>query len=63
MSHGCEVFMWAGCIILWSSSKQPFPALSTAEAELISMLEGIVMGESVGCIFDDPGEAEPPDLL
>ena len=53
VSHGCEVFMWGGCTILWSSSKQPFPALSTAEAELIALLEGVVMGESVGCIFEE----------
>ena len=53
VSHGCEVFMWGGCAILWSSTKQPFPALSTAEAELIAMLEGVVMGESVGCIFEE----------
>ena len=53
VSHGCEVFMWGGCCILWSSSKQPFPALSTAEAELIALLEGVVMGESVGCIFEE----------
>ena len=35
----------------WSSTKQPFPALSTAEAELIALLEGVTMGECVSCIF------------
>ena len=62
VSHGCEVFMWGGCAIHWSSTKQPFPALSTAEAELIAMLEGVVMGERLH-LRGGLGEAAPHALL
>ena len=53
VSHGCSLFLWAGCPVAWSSTKQPFPALSTAEAELIALLEGVTMGECVSCIFEE----------
>ena len=41
-----KTFMWGAC---WRSTKQPFPALRTAEAALIAILDFVVMGGSVGC--------------
>ena len=53
------LLMWGGAILLWRSSRQTVPALSTAEAELIaaSMAWQVVQGvrillEEWGCRFE-----------
>ena len=42
---------WAGAPIQWSSSRQPFVAASTGEAELIGYSEGHQQGLSIGAIL------------
>ena len=63
VSHHCCILMWAGSLLAWTSTRQPFPALSTAEAELIAMLEGLVMGESVGCLVEEIADYQEKTLF
>ena len=42
-----------GSPIGWKSSKQPFPALSTAEAELIEVIESVILANSVSCLVEE----------
>ena len=46
-SQGCSVVCWNGTVVAWKAGKQAFPALSTAECELIEAIDGIVLGDSV----------------
>ena len=46
-SHGSFVVEFLGCPIFWRSGKQSFVTLSTAEAEMMEVIEGMVAGESV----------------
>ena len=43
----------AGAPVAWKSCKQPFPALSTAEAEHIEVIEAVVVGDSIACLVDE----------
>ena len=43
---------WAGSPIQWSSSRQPFVAASTGEAELLGYSEGHQQGLSIGAILN-----------
>ena len=54
-SHGCVITTIAGAPVAWKSCKQPFPALSTAEAELIEVIEAVVVGDSIiiACLVDE----------
>ena len=52
-SHGCVITTVAGAPVAWKSCKQPFPALSTAEAELIEVIEAVVVGDSIACLVDE----------
>ena len=45
LSHGSVVAMVGGTPILWKSSKQPFPCLSTAE--------GVILGDSLACLVEE----------
>ena len=63
VSHHCCIMMWAGSPLAWTSTRQPFPALSTAEAELIAMLEGLVLGESVGCLVEEIADYQEKTLF
>ena len=62
VSHHCCILMWAGSPLAWTSTRQPFPALSMAEAELIAMLEGLVLGESVGCLVEELADYQQKTL-
>ena len=43
-----------GAPVAWKSCRQRFPALSTAEAELIKVIEAVVVGDSiVACLVDE----------
>ena len=53
------LLMWGGAILLWRSSRQSVPALSTAEAELIAasmtwqVIQGVrILLEEWGCRFE-----------
>lgn len=52
-SHGCVVAMLRGSALLWKSSRQSTVTLSTAEAELNELIEGLMVGESVAAIVEE----------
>ena len=52
-SHGCVMVSWNGSLMLWRSSRQPFPALSTAEAELIEAVEAMTVADAVDSIIQE----------
>ena len=45
-SHQCAMMYWGGCLVMWSGGRQSLIAGSTAEAELISMVEGYNMARA-----------------
>ena len=57
-SHGCVITTVAGAPA-WKSCKQPFPALSTAEAELIEVIEAVVVGDSIACLVAEMARDVP----
>lgn len=52
-SHGAVITLLGGSPTAWKSSRQPFPALSTAEAELIEVIESAILGDSVSCLVEE----------
>ena len=52
-SRQCVIVVWKGSTILWEATRQPFTALSTAEAELIGMIHAAQVGECVGPIIEE----------
>ncbi|CAL1136815.1 unnamed protein product [Cladocopium goreaui] len=40
ISFGCHLILWGSSLLLWKAGKQPIQAASTAEAELVEVLEG-----------------------
>ncbi len=55
-SHACSmVLLLQGSLILWKSSRQPLVTLSTAEAELLEVVESLTMGESVAVVANELG--------
>ena len=56
LSHGSVVAMIGGSDgtpIMWRSSKQPFPCLSTAKSELVEAIEGVIVGDSLACMIEE----------
>eukprot|EP00438_Fugacium_kawagutii_P029791 Skav227164 [mRNA] locus=scaffold502:278286:285743:- [translate_table: standard] len=49
-SHGAFCIMVKGCLIFWRSGRQNFTTLSTAEAELVETVEGMIAGESISTV-------------
>ena len=47
------VAYYAGCPVFWLTSRQPFIALSTAEAELLSLMEGVVASKGVSSLVEE----------
>ena len=45
-SHECAILYQDGCLVTWLSSRQPFTAQSTAEAELLSTMSGYQLGRA-----------------
>ena len=52
-SHGCTVVMAGKSPLFWRAGKQSTVSLSTAEAELNEVIEGMIAGESVGVILEE----------
>ena len=50
-SHGCVVVMMNE--IAWKSSRQTVISLSTAESELLEIIEGFTLGESTSVVFEE----------
>ena len=53
ISHGCVMVKWQGSMLAWRSSRQSFPTLLTAESELLEMIEGMVLGDSVDALIQE----------
>ena len=64
--HGVMAF-YGGGLVQWESTRQPFAVLSSAEAELLGYIEGMIMGDSVAAVVEclDPlwSEAETHRVL
>lgn len=52
-SHGCCIVMVGASPIFWKSGRQSTVTLSTAEAELNEVVEGMTAGESTAVILDE----------
>ncbi len=52
-SHGCLVVTLNGTAVFWRSGRQHLIALSTAEAELIELVDAITAGESIAVVLDE----------
>ncbi|CAE7562101.1 ycf43, partial [Symbiodinium sp. CCMP2456] len=55
-SHGGWVVTYGGVPIAWRSSRQSMITLSTAEAELLALLDGAVAAKSTEAMIADVGE-------
>lgn len=52
-SHGCVVIAWGGVPLLWKSSKQQLQSTSTAESELVEVMEGAVMMDALKVMIEE----------
>ena len=52
-STQATVAVWRGALVLWETSRQPFVTLSSAEAELVSIMHSIQVSESVCPIIEE----------
>lgn len=52
-SQGCVIVCYGGDAVMWKSSRQSTPALSTAESELLEAIEGLTMGDSVDVLIQE----------
>ena len=52
-SNQAIFILWNNMLVAWEASKQPFTTLSSAEAELVVVMAGIVAAESIGAIFEE----------
>ena len=51
--HGCVLIQWGGSPLLWKSSRQLVATTSTAEAELVEVMEGAIAGEAVRVVLEE----------
>ena len=51
--QGCTLIQWGSSPILWKSSRQALMSSSTAEAELIELLESVNAGEAVRVVIEE----------
>ena len=56
------VAMYAGAPVMWDSKKQAITALSTAEAELVGLVDGLAVGRSIGALMQILGEEVQMEL-
>ncbi|CAE7239615.1 RE2 [Symbiodinium sp. CCMP2592] len=52
-STQCVIIMWRGSPLVWESTRQPFTTLSSAEAELVSMVHSVTLTESLQPLVDE----------
>eukprot|EP00435_Cladocopium_sp_Y103_P004783 s2934_g1.t1 len=50
---GCHLVMWGSSMLLWKSGKQSVVTASTAEAELVEILEGALAGDAVRVVMEE----------
>ena len=53
VSFGCHLILWGSSLLLWKAGKQPIQAASTAEAELVEVLEGALAGDAVKVVLEE----------
>ena len=51
--HGCVLVQWGSSPLLWKSSRQLVATTSTAEAELVEVMEGAIAGEAVRVVLEE----------
>eukprot|EP00435_Cladocopium_sp_Y103_P041836 s2179_g11.t1 len=51
--QGCSMIQWGKSLLLWKSSKQALRSTSTAEAELIELLDAATAGEAVRVVVEE----------
>ena len=52
-SHGCILIMFGESLILWKSSRQGVVSVSTAESELIEIMNGACSGDAVRVVIEE----------
>ena len=57
-SQQCVILLWQGDLIAWDAGRQPFTAMSSAEAELVGMLHAMTIAESIGPLFEEFQECD-----
>lgn len=62
-SHGAVVVALKGGLLLWKSGKQSTISLSTAEAELNELIEGLMVGESVAALVQEIEPRVPKHMI
>ena len=50
---GCHLVMWGTSMLLWKSGKQAVVSASTAESELVEILEGALAGDAVRVVLEE----------
>lgn len=51
--YGCVIVLWGRSPLLWKTGKQPILSTSTAESELVEVMEGAVSGEAVRIVIEE----------
>ena len=52
-AHGCVIIKWGDDPILWRSSRQGLLTTSTAEAELVEVMEGAITAEAIRVLLEE----------
>ena len=52
VSFGCHLILWGSSLLLWKAGKQPIQGASTAESELVEVLEGALAGDAVKVVLE-----------
>ena len=50
---GCHLVMWGSSMLLWKAGQQSVITASTAEAELVEILEGALAGDAVKVVIEE----------
>ena len=51
--HGCVLVKWGQSLLLWKSSRQPVITVSTAESELVEIMDGACAGDAIRVIMEE----------
>lgn len=52
-SHGCVIVKVGSSLLAWKSGRQSMVTLSTAEAELLEVVEGFALGEATAVLVEE----------
>lgn len=52
-SHGCTIISYQGSTMMWKSGRQSVVSLSTAESELLEIIEALTAGESLFVMLNE----------